>query len=1398
MTGEAPNAFSNRTVDFGFHRNVRIGNLVWLDGVSGGAGFNNGIADAGETGIGGVTVELWQDTDANSVFNPLLDTKIDETVTSPEGNYWFEGAVPGNNYFVAVQSVPGNDVQSSTGQSASIGANDNDDDGATVASYVSVSRVFTAPTPGSAPTAEADAIPSADGSAETEANLAGHSYLDASSNLRIDLGLISVPLFRVGNLVWIDTNKNGQADVGELPLPNVLVQIYDNAGTYIDSTVTDPSGKYFFADLAAGQYEIRVPTAQAVLSGYKTSPLAVTEPNSDTDIDNDDNGVLDIGGLYWTASLVTLGEDAASSGPLYDDEPTLEVSGLVAGTPDDDTGNTVSTDRRSNYTVDFGFYRPAMSLGNQVWIDANDNGTLDSGEPNIANGVVVNLLKANGTPALDSLGAAITTTVTSGRYVFNNLNEGTYIVEIASSNFAAGALLEGYRSSTFNGIEDAIDQNDNGIPHSSGSIRSVAFTLAEGTEPTAENPAGGTAADNNGNMTVDFGLYLPLFSLGNEIWYDMDIDGIRDVGEPIIEDGTAVRLYDENGVLVDTTTTTGGLYLFDGLITGQYYVEIDRPSGYVSPEFTAEDDALASDGTDHGTNATNAGNPVVRTGIFSLTEGSEPLGESPDNDAVTTDGNENLTFDIGLAPAFSLGNEVWLDYNNDGIKNGTEPYVPDGVRVNLYDGTGIGTPLTVTTVGGLYLFKDLIAGSYIVEIDASNFAPGGILEHWRSSTGQITTDTLAGDNHDHGAPFTNGGVRSAVIDLGLQVEPVGEAPDNDAITDDRNENLTLDFGFSTLAIGNRVFLDSVTENGVQDVGEPGVGGVNVQLWAADTSGPTGTAPIATVQTDSKGFYLFEGLLPGTYVVRIPATELTGAGPLAGYISTEGNGAIAPAPIGGVDLDDNGTQSDTGGYVQSLPLALAAATSPVGEANVPLGYSQGVLDANIDLTVDFGFVTTPPMSLGNRVWIDANDNGIMDASELGVGNVTVELYRDTNGDGLPDTALPFQTDITDTDGFYLFTGLAAGGYVVQVSPSAFLAGAPLEHMGTSAGSSLANADTDINDSGIDVAAGSPIRSSTVILSYYDEPTTETQLGVDVDLATDNNSNLTVDFGFFRLGSLGDFVWNDVNRDGIQDAGELGVPNVTVRLLDNLGNVVGTPMVTDANGKYLFDDLRPGTYAVEFVKSTLPPGFVISAATQGTDAGLNSDGDPATGRTGSWLIAPGTAERSADLGIHLAQIDLVIDKSLVGTARAGANAEWSIVVTNAGTDAVPGTVTMVDTLVASLTYISAVGDGWSCGNVGQVITCTREGGLAAGATLNPIVVITLVAANFKGTITNGASVASEGLETVSTNNTDNASGVVSTLPSTGFPIAGILTVAALLLGAGGALVVAAMRRRRPLLT
>lgn len=135
------------------------------------------------------------------------------------------------------------------------------------------------------------------------------------------------------------------------------------------------------------------------------------------------------------------------------------------------------------------------------------------------------------------------------------------------------------------------------------------------------------------------------------------------------------------------------------------------------------------------------------------------------------------------------------------------------------------------------------------------------------------------------------------------------------------------------------------------------------------------------------------------------------------------------------------------------------------------------------------------------------------------------------------------------------------------------------------------------------------------------------------------SLNVNAGFFSpkslknysIGSIGNFVWYDIDRDGIQDNAEPGISGVVVALYDGNGLFVSNT-VTDISGNYVFNgldtDLSGKLYEVFF---SLPGGFRYSpkiGAIAGDD--LNSDADELTGKTGPFTLLPGQKNNEIDAG------------------------------------------------------------------------------------------------------------------------------------------------------------------------
>src|SRR5262249_16806876 len=157
------------------------------------------------------------------------------------------------------------------------------------------------------------------------------------------------------------------------------------------------------------------------------------------------------------------------------------------------------------------------------------------------------------------------------------------------------------------------------------------------------------------------------------------------------------------------------------------------------------------------------------------------------------------------------------------------------------------------------------------------------------------------------------------------------------------------------------------------------------------SAPDGAA-IATTTTLNGGYYLFTGLVADTYIVEIV--------PPAGYTSSTGNfGAYEPAPDADTTPADDDDNANAGaGGIRSAPGTLTGGGARTGEPPTP-GLADDALDNNGNYMVDFGLFR--PLSLGNLVWLDADNNGAVSGGETGIAGVTVRLYRDNDGNGVPD-------------------------------------------------------------------------------------------------------------------------------------------------------------------------------------------------------------------------------------------------------------------------------------------------------------------------------------------------------------------------------------------------------------
>lgn len=254
--------------------------------------------------------------------------------------------------------------------------------------------------------------------------------------------------------------------------------------------------------------------------------------------------------------------------------------------------------------------------------------------------------------------------------------------------------------------------------------------------------------------------------------------------------------------------------------------------------------------------------------------------------------------------------------------------------------------------------------------------------------------------------------------------------------------------------------------------------------------------------------------------------------------------------------------------------------------VGLGISLGLGAANAQTTI------------GDYVWEDADGDGVQDAGETGVQGVVARLYSvGADGEvGGGDDVFRSET-LTDASGNYTLSEATAGTYYVEfVAPTGF------EFSARGQGAD------DTKDSDADA----------------DGRTVKFTVAGD---GSDNRSD--IDCGLIEPTSIGDLVFDDLDGDGIQDAGESGVASVTIRLRDAGDDSLVNSTTSGGTGAYRFGNLVPDNYYVEIV---LPTGFALSPKDQGSDDDLDSDFDPSTLKTAAFAVAHGVEKNDVDAGLY----------------------------------------------------------------------------------------------------------------------------------------------------------------------
>ena len=1191
----------NLTVDFGFVQPVSIGSYVWEDS------NRDGLQGATEPGIENVTVELFVD-DGTGNFIPAVDmngTSVLSQTTATDGQYHFTNLPPGD-YRVRVTPPAGHTpspIQTTTD-------NDDTEDDSNIATEP-VAGTFESGTFTLTVNGEPTETGTFDGDDQDDATD------EDNGNMTVDFGFVQ-PV-SIGSYVWLDENGDGLQDATEANIAGAVVELLvdDGTGNFIPATdingtaivnqTTAADGLYFFDNIPPGDYRVRVTPP----AGYIPSPPQTTADNDDTE--DDSNIASEPSAGVYESGTFTL---------AIDGEPT--ESGAFDGDDQDDA----TDEDNGNMTVDFGFIQP-VNIGSFVWSDTDNDGQQDATETAVT-GALVELFVDDGTgnfvSATEVNGTAVLsqTTAADGLYFFDNLPPGDYRVRVTPP---AGFVPSAVQTTTDN--DDTEDDSNIASEPTTGTFESGTFTLTVDGEPTESGTFDGDDQDDaidedNGNMTIDFG-FVPLVSIGSYIWLDEDADGAQDATEPgiagatvelLVDDGTGnfILATDINGTAVaNQTTAADGLYVFDNLPPGDYRVRVTPPAGHTPtpPQTTADNDDTEDD-------SNIASEPVVGTyesGTFTLSVDGEPTEsgtfDGDDQDDAADEDNGNMTVDFGFVQPVSVGSYVWLDTDGDGLQDATESGIT-GATVELLvdDGTGNFIPAAevngtavlsqTTAADGLYFFDNLPPGDYRVRVTP----PAG---HEPTSPQTATDNDDTEDDSNIASEPTANTFESGTFTLSIDGEPTEtgtfDGDDQDDASDEDNGNMTVDFGFVTpVSIGSYVWVDEDVD-GIQDPTEPGIENATVELLVDDGTGNfipavdvDGTA-VAGQTTPTDGQYHFTNLPPGDYRVRVT--------PPAGYIPSPPQ---TTADNDDVEDDSNIASEPVVGTYESGTFTLSVDGEPTESGTFDGDDQDDATDEdNGNMTVDFGFVQ--PMSIGSYVWLDEDGDGIQDASEPSIAGATVDLLVDDGtGNFIPaadinGTAIAGQT--TATDGLYFFGNLPAGDYRVRVTP-------PAGHVPTIPQTTADNDDSE-DDSNI---ASEPVagtyESGTFTLSIDGEPTeTGTFDGDDQDDATDeDNGNMTVDFGFVRPVTIGSYIWEDRDADGIQDATEPGIAGAVVELFvdDGTGNFIpavdvdGTAVAgqtTPTDGQYHFTNLPPGDYRVRVTPPAIYSPTLIQTTADNDD-------------------------------------------------------------------------------------------------------------------------------------------------------------------------------------------------------
>lgn len=598
------------------------------------------------------------------------------------------------------------------------------------------------------------------------------------------------------------------------------------------------------------------------------------------------------------------------------------------------------------------------------------------------------------------------------------------------------------------------------------------------------------------------------------------------------------------------------------------------------------------------------------------------------------DTNKNGILDAG--PGF-VG-ESW-EFEWPGVQlNNAGPYT-NNVSITLGALDEAGNPLTegtnpcVVAAGdtdpatiiveqpAVTLEKEVVDPECIANIDGQGDVPlyqynaGGTAVPYRYTIDNTGTTTLLvnlTDVSDNGTPLdTSDDITTVLIVNGVaQPGVVISGDDGDGLLDP-TETWTVTFTASITAAGYVTNQGELDATPTDDSGTPLTGFSNleqtadaavfmgftgVQIEKRVNSQDANVEPPAFPSISSGGYVNYSYLVTNTGNVILNFTSLLDD--MGGVGAPQTPSAVLKPNLRNIgDANDNG-KFDPGESWEFEKLNVqinAANTAPdlfINTATVqavPVEFDGTPIDAHcLPAVQDSDIATvrlTPPgaiPSLSGYVWNDCNNNGVFDANEQGIGNVTIQLFVLSGGIYVPYAANPDEltSNVPGSLGYYEFSNLPAGTYrIVEIQPVAYFDGK--DTIGP----------PNVVPGGVDQSVND--QYSNIVIPP----------GANVQFASFN-------FGEITPSSLSGCTYVDVNNNGVKDPGETDLAGVKITLSgnDDLGNPINQVLYTDMNGEFKFDNLRPADANGYTLTQEHPVLFLDGKDSVGTAGGVASNPQP----------------------------------------------------------------------------------------------------------------------------------------------------------------------------------------------